>query len=64
MPTFLAETVTAASGFDFSAILDTLFMGIERIIGCFTIFPLNIYLGASLAFVGVALFKGLKRTAK
>lgn len=61
MPTFLAET--AGAGFNFTEVVDTLFGGIERIIGLFGTWPLNLYMGGALLMIGITIFSRLRKTA-
>lgn len=56
--TLATETVNEV---DFTNIFQWITDGIKSILSVCTVFPLNIYIGASVIFIGVAIYKSLKK---
>lgn len=57
---FLSFLSAGSSGINLD-VADAIVSLTTKVLGLFEIFPLNIFLGASLIGVGIGVFRGLKR---
>lgn len=57
----LTDTATKIGGIDLQ-IADAIVSLTTKVLGLFEVFPLNVFLGASLVGVGVGVYRALKRS--